>query len=367
MHLYSIARSDNCADNSSGEANVAEATVSTLEQRKQRWRDFYDMTKPQRHMFLIYYNDGTTPPQPHPYPENKQERIDWAWDNYERQLARTEWLDDDWIPHIKVFTGTEIFAEAFGCKVHRPPDSNPSAIPMIRSASEVSKIKVPDLGSSTLAMLFDIADELRRRGGPEATLKMADIQSPMDIAALIWDKNTFYVGILDAPEAVKKLADKTRQLLVAFLDEWFSRYGEDYVAHYPEYYFPKGITLSEDEVGSVNAEMFDEFFLPHLEELSSRYGGIGIHCCANARHQWPHFKKIPMLRLLNLVQPEDELRDAYKYFAGHTTQMHCWCGDGEPETWPAQYPPDARVVMFAGADSREKAIEILSKLRGVCE
>jgi len=44
-----------------------------------------------------------------------------------------------------------------------------------------------------------------------------------------------------------------------------------------------------------------------------------------------------------------------------------WRGDGEPETWPAQYPPDARVVMFAGADSRAKAIEILNKVREVCE
>jgi len=43
-----------------------------------------------------------------------------------------------------------------------------------------------------------------------------------------------------------------------------------------------------------------------------------------------------------------------------------WRGDGEPETWPAQYPPDARVVMFAGADSREKAIELLEKLGAVC-
>ena len=345
---------------------MGQATVSTLEQRKQRWRDFYDMTKPQRHMFLIYYSDGSTPPQPHPYPENKQERIDWAWGEYERQLARAEWLDDDWIPHANVFTGTEIFAEAFGCKVYRPADSNPCAIPMIRSASEVAKVTVPDLGSSTLAMLFEIADELRRRGGPEATLRMADIQSPMDIAALIWDKNAFYVGIVETPEAVRELAAKVHALLTAFLDEWFARYGEDYVAHYPDYYFPKGITLSEDEIGAVSEEMFLEFFLPELVALSDRYGGMGMHCCATARHQWPHVKKIPALRLLNLVQPEEELRDAYRCFATHTAQMHCWFGDGEPWTWPGQLPADSRVVLFTGADSRDHAIRLCEKMREAC-
>ena len=223
------------------------AASSTVEQRKQRWCDFYDMAKPPQHLFLFYYNDGTTPGMPAPYPENKQERIDWAWDNYERQLKRIEWLDDDWVPYANVYTGTEIFAEAFGCGVHRPENNNPCAIPMITKASEVSKLEVPGLDSPPLAMLFDMADELHRRGGPGTTLKMVDIQSPMDIAAQIWDKNTFYLGIIESPEAIKELAAKTNQLLTAFLDEWFSRYGDAFVAHYPEYYFPRGITLSEDD------------------------------------------------------------------------------------------------------------------------
>jgi hypothetical protein len=38
---------------------------------------------------------------------------------------------------------------------------------------------------------------------------------------------------------------------------------------------PKGITLSEDEVGSVSSEMFQKFFLPELQDLSARYGGLG--------------------------------------------------------------------------------------------
>jgi len=168
----------------------------------------------------------------------------------------------------------------------------------------VSRIKTPELGSTPLTMLFEIADELRRRAGKNALIKLVDIQSPMDIAALIWDKNDFYSALIYAPEAVMELSVKVKELLTAFLDEWFNRYGVEFIAHYPSYYMPKGITLSEDEVGSVSPQMFVEYFLPELEELSNRYGGLGMHCCANARHQWENFKKIPNLRLLNLVQRE---------------------------------------------------------------
>ena len=80
---------------------------------------------------------------------------------------KAELVDDDRVPYLSNVTGTEIFAEAFGCKVHRPEDNMPFALPLVRSAAEADKITVPDLSTSSLAYLFDIADELYRRGGPQ--------------------------------------------------------------------------------------------------------------------------------------------------------------------------------------------------------
>lgn len=344
---------------------MSDANGDGISARKERWCDFLSMEGPPGHLFQIHYPpDGLE--RPHPWPDLKAERIEWSWETYRRHLARIEWLRDDSIPCLDVYTGTEIFAEAFGCPVARPDDQMPFARPLISEASEVDRLRVPDVGDGPLAMLFDIADELRRRAGNGALLKLVDIQSPMDIAALIWDKSRFYVAIVEQPEAVKALAAKVHELLVAFLDEWFARYGAEFIAHYPHYYMPRGITLSEDEIGSVSEEMFVEFFLPELVALSERYGGIGVHCCANARHQWPNLKMIPDLRLLNLVQPPTELRDAYAAFATHVPQMHSWCGDGEPRAWPEQYPPDARVVLRASAASRDEALELSDRLWAAC-
>lgn len=344
---------------------MPDAGRGTIDERKRRWCDFYDMTAPPRHVFLIRCNEAL-PERPLPHPDNRKERIDWAWGKYRRDLQRARWLDDDSIPHLDCYTGTEIFAEAFGCEVHRPANDMPFARPLIRNASEVSGLEVPGLDAPPLAMLFDIADELRRRAGPDAVVKMVDVQSPMDVAALIWDKSAFYVAIVDAPEAVRELSAKVRELLTAFLDEWLARYGRDFVAHYPDYYMPRGVTLSEDEVGSVSERTFEDMFLPELAELSKRYGGIGIHCCADARHQWGGFKRIPSFRMLNLVQPAEVLREAYGFFAGDVPQMHSWCGEGEPSLWPDQYPDSARVVLHPGAKTREEAARLAERLGEVC-
>lgn len=341
------------------------ANSNSLEARKQRWCDFLDLTKPPSLLYLIHYDPDPVPP-PKPWPQLKEERIAWALREYERQREQMEWLRDDSIPFINPYTGTEILAEAMGCRVHRPEDNNPFALPLIHSAREVSRVRVPKLEETPLMLLFEIADELRRRAGPEAVMKLVDIQSPMDIAALIWDKNNFYVGIYDAPEAVKELAAKVKELFFAFNDAWFARYGREFIAHYPAYYMPQGLTLSEDEVGSVNSAMFEEFYLPELVEISQRYGGLGMHCCANARHQWANFKRIPHLRLLNLVQPAEILREAWSYFAHHVAQMHSWSGDGPAWTWPQQYPAGARIVIQVEAKTRDEALELADRLWVAC-
>ncbi|MDP7673766.1 MAG: uroporphyrinogen decarboxylase family protein [Dehalococcoidia bacterium] len=333
-----------------------------IEGRKQRWRGFLSSDSGTRHILQINYQPDNLP-RPLPWRERKAERIEWAWESYQRHFERTVWLHDDSIPCLNPFTGTEIFAEAFGCPVHCPEDNMPFALPLIRSASEVAQLRVPSLDVPALATLFEIADELQRRAGPKATMKLVDIQSPMDIVALIWDKNDLYTALIEAPEAVKELAAKVRELLITFLDEWFARYGREFIAHYPAYYMPCGITLSEDEVGAVSEEMFIEFYLPELVELSEQYGGIGMHCCADATHQWKSFKKIPNLRMLNLVQPVEELRKAYQSFATDVPQMHSWCGRGPAWTWPQQYPEAARVVMSINASTREEALELVEKVR----
>jgi hypothetical protein len=337
-------------------------TDQTIISRKQRWLNFYNLLKPASHLFIIHYTPGLET-RPWPRPDLKTARIEWAWKKYQLQLEQLNGLDDDALPSLDVYTGTEIFAQAFGCPVVYPADDMPFAQPLIRAANEVSALHVPDFSSTPLAELFEIADELRRRSGPDALVKLVDVQSPMDIAALIWEKASFYTALLETPEAVIELANKVRQLLTGFLDAWFERYGHDFIAHYPDYYMPGGITLSEDEVGSVSAAMFNEYFLPELSFLSRRYGGIGMHCCAHARHQWANFLRIPGLRMLNLVQPPEVTREAYTFFARHTAQTHHYVGEGPAWTWPDQYPPDSRVLMDITAENRLQALEISTRLR----
>ncbi len=343
--------------------------------RKERWRRFLANDEAPRFMYFIFCDAPSGPkqkvmPVPMMWRELKQERIEWAWQNYEAMMETAEWRKDDWIPHMSMVTGTEIFAEAFGCPVHRFEDSNPCALPLIKSAAEVSKIKVPELSTSSLAILFEMADELQRRGGPEAAFKMVDVQSPMDVAALIWEKSELLVAMIESPEAVQELTAKAYELLAAFHDEWFRRYGTGRVAHYPNYYVSEGITLSEDEVGVVNPEMFRTFFLPGLTKLSQRYHGIGIHCCAKARHQWENFSRIPGLMLMNLQGPDisDEVYDVLGTGPAHYHHIRPQLSADMSEQEMDDLLDETvcrdgnRTVIYYGAKTKEDALRFIDKL-----
>jgi len=342
--------------------------MANLESVKQRWCDFFDWNKSVSHVYRVDLEEYKKDHKIIPNPENEAERVEFALSKYNRLCDKTEWLEDDTVPYLDFYTGTEIFAEAFGSKVHRTADNMPFALPFITSAEDVAGLKVPSLESSPLMNVLELTRKIKDRAGKDAILCLPDIQSPLDIAALIWDKSSMLIAMIEEPEAVSELIGKTKELLIKFLDTWFQEFGTEYIAHYPCYFMKGGLTLSEDEIGIIGSDMFTEFALPDLVELSDRYGGIGIHCCADSEHQWHNFKKVPNLRLLNLVRPADVTERAYPYFAGHTCQMHREsCAVGEAWTWPSQFSPDTRFVIEAYAKDRAEAVMIAERLKEVCQ
>jgi len=345
--------------------------MKTIEMRKERWKDLYQNTGETKVLYIISCAEGGKVEQvarPPLWPEYKQERIEWAWKDYLAGMEKVQWLEDDSIPFLSLISGTEIFAEAFGAKVYRPKDDMPFAIPFVTSPQDAEKVKIPRLEDTPLMDLFDIADELKRRGGSEALLKLPDIQSPMDVVAVMWDKADLFPSMVEAPEAVKELSEKVRTLQMEFLDTWFARYGTEYISHHPDYYMDGGITMSVDEIGSVSSHMFEEFFAQELAAFSERYGGIGIHCCANAKHQWKHLKEVPGLVMLQLSQPPSVLDESYGYFQNAAAMWPCMC-DLKNKLQPRnrmrmeEYPKGSRIVITEITQTKDEAIRLAETLK----
>ena len=235
---------------------------------------------------------------------------------WEQECAQI--IGDDRVPMAHVWSGTDVFAAAYGSAVHRPADNMPFALPAVTDAQEADRLTEPDMGVESLREVFALADQLADLCGPDVPLRIFDIQSPFDIGALIWQKENYFCALVETPEAIHRLLVKITRTVAAAVGAFKKRYPQACLVHFPELWLPSdwGICLSEDDSGSISARHFRAFCLPYLQELARSLGGISIHCCADGQHQWQEFLKLPGLRYLNLFHPPTDLEAAITTFSG---------------------------------------------------
>jgi len=322
------------------------------------------------HAIIMGYVAPEKPwPGDHTVPDRPvKDWVPWLVADYEARLKCHEALDDDSVPYAKVHTGTQLFAAAFGCPVHVFEDSPPCALPLVTTAAQADRLDVPALDAGPLARALEMAGRLRDALGPEVPISVPDIQSPFDIAALVWKKEEIYLALVQEPDAVKRLVDKCHALLEGFLIEFRRQVPECNLCHCPTAWAPPdlGCWLSEDEAGCVSTPMFEEFCIPSLVALSETFGGIFVHCCATADHQYESFLKLPRLRGMNRVFQEPGPRPAIEAFSGRAVLMQAWMAEAGINAMLDMALPETRFLFDMPAQAIEDQKPVLERLRKRC-
>ncbi len=290
--------------------------------------------------------------------------VAWAVRNYEIMREWHEALDDDSVPYVPLTTTTGIFAAAFGCPLQEFEGSLAAARPIVFSPQEADRLPEPDVDAPPLDRFFELALLVREQVGPEVPISVPDIQSPFDIAALIWNKEHFYEALVEHPDAVWRLVEKCHRLLKNFLQECRRRLGEVNFCHYPIAWAPPelGCWLSEDEAGCISAPMFERLCLPFLVDLSKTFGGLFMHCCAYADHQYSNFLKIPNLRGLNRIFSASDRRLTIETFSGRTVLMVAGADEAEVDQLRSMALPTTRFLFNLSAPNLEAAKQLLERV-----
>jgi hypothetical protein len=223
-------------------------------------------------------------------------------EDYRRWVDISDAVDDDAVPFARLSTGTHIYAICFGAEPHFYPDNNPYAEPCVANAADADRIPEPKLEDCRpLMRVLELAAAVQRELGPDVTLGPPDMQTGFDTACILWDKTDLFRCMIDEPEAVKRLADKCARLLLDFIATYRREFPNTTFGHCPGTWTPPefGPWVSNDECGIMSPEMFETFCLPELIELSRAFGGLGMHCCADAWHQFPRFQRIPNFYAFN--------------------------------------------------------------------
>ena len=272
-------------------------------------------------------------------------------ENYRDQVRFHEVVGDDSIPTAKLCTATHIYAAAFGSPVHQPEESNPCALPFIRTAAEADRIAVPDLHQSPgLERIFELGRLAQRELGRDICLGVPDMQTGFDTMALVWNKEDLFCAMLDDAEkdAVKRLHAKCARLFKTFLQEFRREFPNSSPCHCPGSWTPPelGPWMSNDECGAMGTATFEEFCLPEMIDLAQTFGGIGMHCCADAEHQFASFMKIPGFYGFNRVAARHGYEPILKDLGGPAAPVHvlAWVDEKAIARLVRLAPPGTRFI-----------------------
>ena len=298
--------------------------------------------------------------------------VPWVVENYRRECEWAAKTGDDAVPCARLTTGTHLYAAAFGCPVHRFADSNACAAPLAQSAAEADRLAEPDVWKSPgLARVFELAEAVRRELGQDVFLGPPDMQSGFDTASLVWNKADFLCAMMDDDDsaAVERLVGKGARLFKSFLSEFRKAFPRASPCHCPSAWAPPemGPWLSNDECGAFSTGLFERFCLPELMDLSRAFGGLGMHCCASAEHQFPAFNRIPGFYAFNRVQARQGYGPILEHFSGPAAPVHvlAWLDDAVIENLIRTAAPGTRFIFVKTAETPEAGVEWLARMRSV--
>lgn len=298
--------------------------------------------------------------------------LPWVVENYRRDVELLEKVPHDGVPYAKLGTGTQIYASAFGAPAHLFEKDNPAAAPIAFSSEDADRIEEPDLLSCRgLVRIFELAGLVERELGKDVPLGPPDMQTGFDTACLLWDKSSLYLAMADEEEraSVHRLTAKCARLLKRFLAELRRQFPQMSPLHCPHVWCPPdlGPWISNDECGAISVEAFETFALPELIDLSLSFGGLGMHCCASAEHQFESFRKIPGFYGFNRVQARQGWETILEPFGGPDGPVHviAWIEEADMARLVRTAPPGTRFIFNRFGSDVDEAQAWLERARAL--
>jgi len=208
------------------------------------------------------------------------------------------------VPNFLVpWYGIGTVASAFGADYIWKEKQAPAIRPKFGSVKEALdynpvQVSQTHIGRHTLEMIDYFLDKT----GGRIPMSLTDTQSPLNIACNIVEMSSFFIEMLDDPQAVKTLLNRLAELLVEFTHKQIGRIGDTLVrpGHgYSSCRCFEGLGMSDDNALMVSGRQYLEFAAGAVEHAGKPFGGSGFHSCGNWSDKVEIVKKIAGLRMVD--------------------------------------------------------------------
>jgi hypothetical protein len=199
--------------------------------------------------------------------------------------------------------GIGTVASAFGGDYIWKEKQAPAIRPKFGSVKEAldytpEAVSQTRIGRHTL----DMIDYFLDRTGGRVPMSFTDTQSPLNIAGNIVEMASFFIEMLDNPQAVKMLMDRLAKLLVEFTHEQIKRTGSALArpGHgYSSCRCFEGLGMSDDNALMISSQQYLELVAEAVGYAGKPFGGPTFHSCGDFSDKVEMVKNIDGLRMVD--------------------------------------------------------------------
>ena len=199
--------------------------------------------------------------------------------------------------------GIGTVASAFGADYIWKENQSPAIRPKFSSVKKAldyapEAVSQTRIGRHTL----DMIDYFLNKTGGRIPMSLTDTQSPLNIAGNIVEMTSFFIEMLDDPQAVKTLLNRLAELLVEFTHEQINRIGGTLSrpGHgYSSCRSFEGLGMSDDNALMISSQQYLELVAGAVELAGKPFGGPTFHSCGNWSDKVEMVKKISGLRMID--------------------------------------------------------------------
>ncbi|MBI5446821.1 MAG: hypothetical protein HY900_37105 [Deltaproteobacteria bacterium] len=204
---------------------------------------------------------------------------------------QTEFADAMLLPGIWADYGALCEPSAFGCEVLWPEGGMPSVVPLLKSLSEIGRLRVPDperdgfmpRALAEYRYFWDHLDPryVERYGYLDG---VATSFGPAELGAVLMGHGNFFLALAREPGRVHALLELTTEAVLLWLRAQEKVNGR-----------LKRIALADHLPGQIRPEHFEEFFLPYTNRVVEAFPGALV-----LYHNEYPIKYLPLLARLKV-------------------------------------------------------------------
>ncbi|MDR3070787.1 MAG: hypothetical protein LBU38_07265 [Propionibacteriaceae bacterium] len=221
-----------------------------------------------------------------------------------RMMAQMASSHSDTPVNVATFITIGMVAEAFGASVEFLPTGEVAVLPAFDDISAVRHLKpTPVRQLEYYSKMRAWVDYSQSHIGTDYPFWGLDIQGPFSVADTIMGTTNLMLAMYDDPELVHKLLQMITDVSIELHSDHLAQ-----AEHpgFPGRNFPSisenvGLVVSEDTpMIMLSPDMYREFSLPYVNQLSQHFGGLSVHCCGDWRLKADCLLEIDQIRAVQL-------------------------------------------------------------------